>query len=242
MGLEERQELWASELVGKRDNGKTNYEVFSELRAKSPSVPNDRLELDLIKRLESGEWLVDIDALLELESSVIARSWVEAGSDPKGWVDWLNVAGVSIGADASSEDAWFALGDIAALVDETLQRDALVEALSAVPGMQAKESELERLWDVFGSPSALSGPSPMQWRVNGLPVMYEGLSESVEDNQLRALRWPFWRYFSSWLYSFAVAQLSCGLRFQLPSAWYVCTAGWAGSVCISTSVLRCSPA
>ena len=65
MGLEERRELWASELVGKRDNGKTNFEVFSELRAKSPSVPNDRLELDLIKRLESGEWLVDIDALLE---------------------------------------------------------------------------------------------------------------------------------------------------------------------------------
>ena len=101
---------------------------------------------------------MDIDALLELESSVIARSWVEAGSDPKGWVNWLNEAGVSIGADASSEDAWFALGDIAALVEETLQRDALVEALGAVPGMQAKESELERLWDVFGSPSALSGP------------------------------------------------------------------------------------
>ena len=50
-----------------------------------------------------------------------------------GWT-WLNEAGVSIGADASSEDAWFALGDIAALVDETLQRDALVEALSAVTG------------------------------------------------------------------------------------------------------------
>ena len=79
---------------------------------------DDRLELDLIKRLESGEWLVDIDALLELESSVvIARSWVEAGSDPKAWVAWLNEAGVSIGADAASEDAWFALGDIAALVD-----------------------------------------------------------------------------------------------------------------------------
>ena len=240
IGLEERRELWAAELVGRRENGKTNFEVFSELRAKSPPPPRDRLELDLVERIESGEWLVDIDVLLEVESSLIARSWVEAGDEPKAWVAWLNEAGVSIGVDASSEDAWFALGDIAALVDETLQRDALVGSLSAVTGMQAKASELERLWDVFESPSALSGTSPMQWRVNGLPVMYEGLSESVEDNQLRSTSVAFLAVLL--VLALLIRRVSTVLWIALPITFsLVCVyggMGWSGvHLDIGTSML-----
>ena len=155
MGLEERRELWAAELVGRRENGKTNFEVFSELRAKSPPPPRDRLELDLVERIESGEWLVDIDVLLEVEPSLIARSWVEAGDEPKAWVAWLNEAGVA--SVSMLREVHGLLWVISRLLSMRHCSVTHWSGHSAVTGMQAKASELERLWDVFESPSALSG-------------------------------------------------------------------------------------
>ena len=43
---------------------------------------------------------------------------------------------------------------------------------------------MERFVDVFSEPEALSESIELDLSVNGLPVMYEGLSESVERNQL----------------------------------------------------------
>ena len=80
----------------------------------------------------------------------------------------------------------------------------------------------------------------MQWRINGLPVMYEGLSESVEDNQLRSTSVAFLAVLL--VLAMLIRRVSTVLWIALPITFsLVCVyggMGWSGvHLDIGTSML-----
>jgi len=184
LSIAERRESWARALLGPSEN--SHYADYTEAKNAMKAFSHSDIVPELEKRIEKGEWLVDVDALIELSASDVAQSWKEGADEPGAWVTWLNSRGVSIEVGPMSEDAWFALGDIAMSVEESLKRKSLIASLTERAGLGGNVEHLERLWDVFESEEALSGSPSIVWKVNGLPVMYEGLSESIESNQLRS--------------------------------------------------------
>jgi len=184
LSLEARRETWANALLGTSDT--SHYANYTMAKNEMNAITRSELVPELENRIAKGEWLVEVDALIELSASDVAQSWVRGGDDPEAWVAWLKSQGISIEVGPLSEDAWFALGDIAMSVEESLKRTSLVASLVKRVGASGEPEKLERLWEVYENEEALSGSPRMVWKVNGLPVMYEGLSESIEDNQMRS--------------------------------------------------------
>ena len=184
LSLENRRERWATALLGPSSGAR--FERFGSMKAALKPPRTEVLAAEISKRIAGGDWLVDVGALLELRPDDVAESWQQAGETPEDWVNWLQAKGVAVEPGPMSEDAWFTLGDIAASVEESLRREALIDQALTLEEFKGTRASLQRLWDVFESQEALAGESPMTWRVNGLPVMYEGLSESIEENQARS--------------------------------------------------------
>ena len=185
--LEDRRERWANALLGKASGQEmSRFQRFRDAKAGIAGPTSSELEAELSKRLDAGEWLIEEAALVELPAETVARSWSAGSAGPEIWVKWLKQNGTDIEPGPVSEDAWFALSDIAMAVEETIRREMVVEALTQIPDFKAPRSVLGRVWDVFESSETLSGELAMVWKVNGLPVMYEGLSESIEKNQMKS--------------------------------------------------------
>ena len=183
--LEKRQEQWARAVLGPHEERDAWKTVYDRLNTSTPPPTVDAVTAGISTAIDEGEWLVEVDSLLALSSQAVAGSWQAGKASPEAWILWLKAEeDVSLEPGFSTEDAWFALSDLATGIELSLRRDAMVDALVQRYPYGAEKGSWARFVDVFSEPEALSESIELDLSVNGLPVMYEGLSESVERNQL----------------------------------------------------------